>query len=188
MSLHVFARRKHNYAEVEVKDGASVAALQKAIIAELKYDIAPDLVRLFREVEGGGAAVLLDSCKKMSDQGIQEGSKVLVEVISPSLTAGNTPVSNALPLPVTFVEDCLGGEPMMVARLPLTSSVTAPFYLTPLEHNELVRFLQEPPSIAPQMLMLTGQSSPVSHELCMMFFPACYQRSILLHQASFVAQ
>ena len=156
MSLHVFARREHNYAEVEVKDGASVAALQKAIIAELKYDIAPDLVRLFREVEGGGAAVLLDSCKKMSDQGMQEGSKVLVEVISPSLTAGNTPVSNALPLPLTFVEDCLGGEPMMVARLPLTSSVTAPFYLTPLEHNELVRFLQEPPSIAPQMLMLTG--------------------------------
>jgi hypothetical protein len=44
----------------------------------------------------------------------------------------------------------------MVASLPLTRSAVAPFYLTPLQHHGLVRFLREPASTAPQMLMLTG--------------------------------
>ena len=140
-----------------MQDGASVAALQKAIIVELKLDIAPDRVRLLREVEGG-AAVLLDSCEKLADQGVLEGGKVLVEVIAVPVAAAaaEAPISTALPVPLTFAEESLRGEPMMVASLPLTLSVAAPFYLTPLEHYGLVRFLQEPPSIAPQMLMLTG--------------------------------
>jgi hypothetical protein len=71
------------YAEVEVKDSASVAALQDAIIAKLKLDTAPDCVRLLREVEGG-VAVPLDSCEKLLDQGVKEGFKVFVEVIVPS--------------------------------------------------------------------------------------------------------
>ena len=65
-------------------------------------------------------------------------------------------VAIAQPLPVTFAEESVGGELMMVASLPLTLSMTAPFYLTLLEHYGLMRFLQEPPSIVPQMLMLTG--------------------------------
>ena len=66
-----------------MKDSASVAALQDAIIAKLKLDTAPDCVRLLREVEGG-VAVPLDSCEKLLDQGVKEGSKVFVEVIVPS--------------------------------------------------------------------------------------------------------
>ena len=155
LQLHVFARRDKNYAEVEVKDGASVAALQEAVIAKLRLDIAPDSVRLLREVEGE-PPVLLDSRKKLADQSVFEGSSVLVEIVEPAAAAAQAPIATALPTPLTFAEERVGGELMMVASLPLTPSVEAPFYLTPLEHYGLMRFLQEPPSIAPQMLMLTG--------------------------------
>eukprot|EP00731_Ephydatia_muelleri_P001794 Em0001g1794a len=85
--LRVFARRPNDesHAEVEVKDDASVAALQNAIIVNLKLDMSPNCVRLLREVEGG-VPVLLDSCKKLADQGVFEGSKVVVEVTTPQVT------------------------------------------------------------------------------------------------------
>ncbi len=132
-----------------------MAALQKAVAVELKLDVPPDCVRLLREVEGG-APVLLDSRKKLADQRVLEGSSVLVEVMEPVAAAAMAPIATALPMPLTFAEESVGGEPMMVASLPLTLSVTAPFYLTPLEHFGLMRFLREPSSIAPRMLMLTG--------------------------------
>lgn len=151
--LHVFARRFEAIAGVDVADDESVAGLKDAAIAQLELDVAPHHVRLLREVEGG-APVPLDSCKKLADQGVKAGSTVLVDFIQ--LTTSTALAS--LPAPLTFAEQRIGGEPMMVARLPLTHSVTAPFYLTPLEHSALVRFLQEPPSTAPRMLMLTGPS------------------------------
>ena len=88
MQLRVFARRPNDesHAEVEVKDDASVAALQNAIIVNLKLDMSPNCVRLLREVEGG-VPVLLDSCKKLADQGVFEGSKVVVEVTTPQVTS-----------------------------------------------------------------------------------------------------
>jgi hypothetical protein len=153
LQLHVFARRRNaDHADVEVGDGASVAVLKDAVIAKLKLDAAPDHVRLLREVEGGGAPVLLVSRRKLAEQSVLEGSCVLVEVMEPAAASS----AAALPAPLTFAEECLGGEPMMVASLPLTHSVAAPFYLTPLQHYGLMRFLREPSSIAPQMLMLTG--------------------------------
>ena len=87
MQLRVFARRPNDesHAEVEVKDDASVAALQKAIIVNLKLDMSPNCVRLLREVEGG-VPVLLDSRKKLADQGVFEGSTVVVEVTTPQVT------------------------------------------------------------------------------------------------------
>jgi hypothetical protein len=59
-SLHVFARRPNaDHAKVEVRDGADAGDLKRAVIAELQLDAPPDLVRLLREVEGGGAPVPL---------------------------------------------------------------------------------------------------------------------------------
>ena len=87
LQLHIFARTLNtDHAGVEVSDGASVATLKKAIIAEFKLDIGPNRVRLLREV-GGGAPVPLDSCERLADQGVKEGSKVLVEVIAPDIPA-----------------------------------------------------------------------------------------------------
>lgn len=88
-------RRDKIYAEVEVKDGASVAALQDAAIAKLKLGIAPDRVRLLREVDGQDP-VLLDSRQKLAGQGVHEGSSVLVEVIAPDAPATSSTESAAL--------------------------------------------------------------------------------------------
>jgi hypothetical protein len=85
-SLHVFARATAShgeFAEVEVGDGASVSALKKAVIAELRLDAAPSLVRLLREAEGGGAPVPLDSRRALAEQGVGEGTSVMIEVLPP---------------------------------------------------------------------------------------------------------
>ena len=129
-------------------DGSDAGDLKDAIVAKLRLDAAPNRVRLLLEVGGGGAPVPLDSSEKLAGQGVLEGSKVVVEVMKPAPTA--------LPTPVTFAEETVGGELMMVASLPHTHHAEAPFYLTPLEHFGLMRFLREPCSTAPQMLMLTG--------------------------------
>ena len=139
-----------------MRDGAPAAALAKAVVTELKLDVAPDRVRLLLEVEGG-VLVPLDSRKALAGQGVLEGASVVVEVMALLAAVAKTPViASELPAPLAFVEERLGGEIMMVASLPLTPSVTAPFYLTPLEHCGLMRFLRESSSIIPQMLMLTG--------------------------------
>ena len=92
--LRIFARRPTaDHAEVQVNDGATVAAMKKAIIAELQLDAPPDCVRLLREVEGGGAPVPLDSRRALAEQGVLEGSCVVVELLpSPA------PLPPALPL------------------------------------------------------------------------------------------
>jgi hypothetical protein len=69
--------------KVLVKDGADAGDLKKAVIARLKLDAAPHCVRLLREVEGGGAPVPLDSRRALAEQGVLEGSSVLVEVLPP---------------------------------------------------------------------------------------------------------
>ena len=68
------------YADVDVSDTASVAALQKAAIAELKLDAAPNRVRLLLEVQGQAPSPL-DSCKSLKEQAIVEGSRVQVELL-----------------------------------------------------------------------------------------------------------
>jgi hypothetical protein len=85
-SLHVFARTTASHDEfskVNVGDGTDVGDLKRAVIAELKLDAAPNRVRMLREVEGGGAPVLLDSRRALVEQGVLEGSSVLVEVLPP---------------------------------------------------------------------------------------------------------
>ena len=162
-SLHVFARRPAaDHADVQVADGASVAALKDAIIAKLRLSVAPDCVRLLREVEDGGAPVLLDSRKGLAIQGVREGSSLLVVSVPaaeaepralPPLPLISLP---PLPPPLVFAEQLLGGELLMVAGVPLTQGSEAPFYLTQLEHAGILRFLEGEPSATPQMLMLTG--------------------------------
>jgi len=81
--LHVFvkASKQDDFAEVFVSDGSTVGGLKKAVVAELKLDVAPNRVRLLLEVESG-APVPLDSRRKLATQGVQEGSSVVVEVIA----------------------------------------------------------------------------------------------------------
>jgi hypothetical protein len=65
-------------------------------MAELKMDIAPDLVRLSLEVKDGkGEPVLIDSCKKLLAQGVIESSKVLVDVSTVTLVSMSTTESTA---------------------------------------------------------------------------------------------
>ena len=67
----------------------AVALLKKAILSELKLDAAPQHVRLALEVKGG-APVPLDSCEKLADQGVLEGSRVVVEVPTPKAAPSQT--------------------------------------------------------------------------------------------------
>ena len=71
--------KQDDFAKVVVAEGSDVGDLKKAIIMELKLDVAPNRVRLLREVESG-APVPLDSCEKLATQGVGECAKVLVEV------------------------------------------------------------------------------------------------------------
>ena len=80
IQLHIFARTPNtDHADVEVGDKASVAELKRAVIAELKLDLAPHRVRLLREVDGQDP-VPLDSLKKLTEQGLSEGSRVVAVV------------------------------------------------------------------------------------------------------------
>ena len=100
----MFARRGGAYVEGEVRDGAPAAALASAVVAVLKLDVAPDRVRLLREVEGG-APVPLDSCEKLAAQGVEEGSKVLVEVMAPATTPRALAASSLLPPLISLSSD-----------------------------------------------------------------------------------
>ena len=74
-ALHVFARTPASgYAEVEVKNDTltTVAALQRAIIGELKLSIPPHKVRLLLEEEGGQELKALDSRKTLAAEGVKE--------------------------------------------------------------------------------------------------------------------
>ena len=83
-SLHVFARRPNaNHSKVEVGEGADVSDLKDAVCAKLRLDAPPDCVLLLREVEGGGAPVPLDSRRALAEQGVREGTSVLIEVLLP---------------------------------------------------------------------------------------------------------
>ena len=75
--IKVFVKRPgSNYAEVEAPASASVAALAKAVILELKLDVGPDAVTLKLE----GAAEPLDSRKRLVDAGVKDGTSLIVEV------------------------------------------------------------------------------------------------------------
>ena len=167
-SLHVYARTsasRGEYGKVEVGDGATVAALKRAVIAKLKLDVPPDCVRLLREVAGGGAPVRLDSRRALAEQGVFEGTSVHTEVLAvapPFLQAPARPA--ALQAPIFFFAEDVGGTPMMVADLAFPSApAPLPFFLTLREHAALQRFLAARPSAdrplalsLPSMLMLTG--------------------------------
>ena len=158
--LHIFARTASDdeFCKVEVSDGADAGDLKDAVIAKLKLDAAPNRVRLLREVEGG-APVPLDSRRGLAIQGVREGSCVVIVAAAP---AAGAPVAAPTALqpppspPLVFAEQLLGGEPLMVASVPLAMGSEAPFYLSRREHAGLLRFLGGTPSSIPQMLMLTG--------------------------------
>ena len=81
-SLNVFARQPHaEYVAVEVADGASVAELKRAILAELALRVTPDRVRLRREDAGGGAGAPLDSRGTLAGQQVAAGASVVVVVV-----------------------------------------------------------------------------------------------------------
>jgi len=63
-----------------------------------------------------------------------------------------------LPPPLAFEAQVVGGEEMLVATLPDVGGDAdgAPFFLTRAEHADLLRFVEDRCSEAPQMLMLTG--------------------------------
>ncbi len=80
-SLHVFAKTTASHDEfskVKVSNNADVSDLKDAVCAKLKLGTAPSRVRLLREVEGGSAPVPLDSRRALAEQGVLEGSGVLV--------------------------------------------------------------------------------------------------------------
>ena len=87
-------RPNANHSKVFVADSADVSDLKDAVTAKLKMDIAPDRVSLLREVVGS-APVPLDSLKKLAEQGVGEGTCVLVEVMAP---APQLPTYRELPL------------------------------------------------------------------------------------------
>ena len=161
--LHVFARTTASHDEfskVEVGASADAGDLKDAVIAKLRLDVAPNRVRLLREVEGGGAPVPLDSRRGLAIQGVREGSCVVIVAVPPAAAAAAPAAAPTArpppPLPLVFAEQLLGGEPVMVASVPLARGCEAPFYLTRREHAGILRFLAGAPSSIPQMLMLTG--------------------------------
>ena len=80
--LHVFARSDSSmeWSDVNVVKGASGALLKGAVMAGLQLDVPPSRVRLRREMDGG-ASVRLDSLKKLAEQGVGEGCRVVAEVM-----------------------------------------------------------------------------------------------------------
>jgi hypothetical protein len=96
--LHVFARTPSSttpeYVDVEVSDGATVAGLKKAIIAELQLDTTANRVRLLLEVEGGHFKPL-DARKKLGEEGVKEGSSVTLEELTSQAPPRLAPFSAA---------------------------------------------------------------------------------------------
>ena len=80
--LHVFARSSSSmeWSDVNVGKRASGALLKGAVIARLQLDVPPSRVRLHREVDGD-APVRLDGLKMLAEQGVDEGSRVIAEVM-----------------------------------------------------------------------------------------------------------
>jgi hypothetical protein len=66
---------------VKIGKRDNVALLASAVIGELQLGVPPSRVRLLRELEGGGAPVPLDSLKRLTDQGVGEGTRVVAEVM-----------------------------------------------------------------------------------------------------------
>lgn len=81
-----------DFAKVFVADGSDASDLKKAIIVEFKLDTAPNHMRLQREVEDG-TLIPLDSCEKLSEQGVKDGSKVVLAVIAPEVLQLPVPVA-----------------------------------------------------------------------------------------------
>jgi hypothetical protein len=84
--LHVYAKTMgshDDYCKVHVSKGADAGNLKDAVRAKLQLDVMPDCVRLLREVEGGSAPVPLDSRRKLDEQGVAEGSSLIVEIMAP---------------------------------------------------------------------------------------------------------
>ena len=129
--------------KVVLAPGADADDLRESAIAALGLRaVAPDCLRLLRELEGGGAPLPLGSHEILG-----AGCKVVIEVQSP------------LPPPLEFTEEVLGGERTVVANLQGSPGFAAPhpFFLTPAQLQCLVHFLTRgAPFDSPSMLMVTG--------------------------------
>ena len=81
--IHVFARSSTSTEWTDVKVGkrATGALLKGAVIEGLQLDVPPSRVRLHRELDGSDTPVPLDSLKKLVEQSVGEGSRVVAEVI-----------------------------------------------------------------------------------------------------------
>jgi hypothetical protein len=167
--FHVFAKRTGgDHSKVSVGDDPKMDGgdLKRVIMADLKMtDVSPDRVRLLLEVDGG-LPLPVTSRKRLSEEGVRDGSSLLVEVIpDPPNTAGafasgqdvasdHRLRATALPPPLAFTPLTLGGVPMMAANGPSGH----PFFLQSGEVAALMAFINRHPAFEdnPNMLMLTG--------------------------------
>ena len=163
--LVFFAKRAGaaDFAEVEVAAGSSVAALKRAILAELRLNAPPDAVTLSTAASGSRASILdatlaLDEALALG--ALAPRAKLFVTVHDAAVGVARRPHVSALPLPPPLAFECadVGGTPMMVANfVPLDgTNLPRPLFLLPRELARIERFLDEGPSDRPQMLMLTG--------------------------------
>lgn len=82
-ALHVYVRTPGTeHALVKLPHPhATAAELKDAAIARLQLHVPPNLVRLLREVEGGGPSIALDSRRSLEEQDVKEGCSVVAEVM-----------------------------------------------------------------------------------------------------------
>jgi hypothetical protein len=125
-----------SHSKVVFARGADAYDLAKAVIAELKLDAAPDCVRLLREVEGGGAPVPLESLRALAEQGVREGSRVVVEVLYPP------PTATQQHLQLNRVEAQLSSLAAAVAAAPVSASQLGHTFSEVLARQD--RVTQEP--------------------------------------------
>ena len=154
--LKVYGRRAADaagaLAEVEIDASASVAALTKALIAELQLGVPPDRVVLTLLNDDGAVVKVLSSKATLSAAGVTSGATV-VAAVRPSFLE--------LPQPLVFTPEVIGGthgrggELMMVATLD-DGATHVPIFLTEVQYAALLRFVDEAPSHTPRMLMVDG--------------------------------
>jgi hypothetical protein len=159
-------------------DVPELTGLIKAKLPSLK-NIDPTTMVLRREDEKGELGPALGSRMTLEEAGVKDRDKVVVSVdmkrtlslalfrwIERLLKVG--PRLPALPAPMVFSSITLGGEPWFKADV-VQRGMTAPIFLTPAQHKELLRFIDEPPSAYPQLFMPVGTfasgKSTVLHEL-----------------------
>ena len=67
--------------KVSFEPDANADALKDAIMSKFKLEVADSRLRLLHVVDGANEPVPLDSLKKLEEQGVGEGSRVVAEVM-----------------------------------------------------------------------------------------------------------